>query len=497
MSHLGGESLQDHHSASHEYVFSDSSYIGSQFLQQTNYLTTVDRSAIREDPPPSKYSSEKDPTTDASEPATKSFNAPCCNGECNNQVAQQAPSKPTGKQIFCEFCGKVFAQEYVLKIHRRKHTGEKPYQCEICSKKFARNDTLQKHKRIHLPKPNTVDNNTTLHGTVSTNPDLSLNQRISVGENGDQSTVNLEGLLLTSPTPQQVVQGGQVTSGNVKSYNCDICLKPFAQRHYLQIHKRSHTGERPFQCQVCSRSFTRRDTLLIHQRTHTGVKPFQCDVCLQQFAHKHNLQIHRRKHTGEKLFQCDICAELFTRRDYLQIHRRTHTGEKPFQCDLCIQKFARRTTLEIHRRTHTGEKPFHCEFCSKQFSNRDKLRIHQRTHVRKKPHQCPTCLKKFARRDTLEIHSRRHTGLKPYNCDICLKRFAQKDYLQVHRRSVHSGQKPFHCDQCTQKFSRRDSLQRHKKTHNKQALDEVQKATSSIENNTIELQPLNKYMWLQ
>ena len=63
-----------------------------------------------------KYSSEKSPANDASEPTSKCFNAACCNGECNNQVVQQAPTKPTGKQIFCEFCGKVFFGQNAMTI---------------------------------------------------------------------------------------------------------------------------------------------------------------------------------------------------------------------------------------------------------------------------------------------------------------------------------------------------------------------------------------------
>ena len=162
-------------------------------------------------------------------------------------------------------------------------------------------------------------------------------------------------------------------------YHCDICLKPFAQRHYLAIHKRSHTGEKPFQCDFCIQKFARRDTLQIHRRIHTGEKPFHCEVCLKQFAQRDKLQIHRRTHSRKKQFHCDICFKQFAQRDYVEIHKRSHTGEKPFECDFCMQKFVRKNTLDIHRRMHTGERPYHCEICGERFAQTDKLRRHKKS----------------------------------------------------------------------------------------------------------------------
>lgn len=46
-------------------------------------------------------------------------------------------------------CGLVFRRQDKLKIHMRKHTGERPYICLHCNSKFVHNYDLKNHLRIH------------------------------------------------------------------------------------------------------------------------------------------------------------------------------------------------------------------------------------------------------------------------------------------------------------------------------------------------------------
>ena len=54
-----------------------------------------------------------------------------------------------GRNDTCEFCGKIFKNCSNLTVHRRSHTGEKPYKCELCNYACAQSSKLTRHMRTH------------------------------------------------------------------------------------------------------------------------------------------------------------------------------------------------------------------------------------------------------------------------------------------------------------------------------------------------------------
>ena len=69
-----------------------------------------------------------------------------------------------------------------------------------------------------------------------------------------------------------VVQSSPSSTSTPARYSCQVCAKPFASASALEIHSRTHSGDRPFVCSVCSKAFTTKGNLKVHMSTHAWNK---------------------------------------------------------------------------------------------------------------------------------------------------------------------------------------------------------------------------------
>ncbi|NXX15094.1 IKZF2 protein, partial [Podargus strigoides] len=149
-------------------------------------------------------------------------------------------------------------------------------------------------------------------------------------------------------------EGGiRLPNGKLK---CDVCGMVCIGPNVLMVHKRSHTGERPFHCNQCGASFTQKGNLLRHIKLHSGEKPFKCPFCSYACRRRDALTGHLRTHSGEPALSSLSSLLFFSFVNTIQVKQVVKITVwpwcllgKPHKCNYCGRSYKQRSSLEEHK----------------------------------------------------------------------------------------------------------------------------------------------------
>lgn len=249
-------------------------------------------------------------------------------------------SLPGNKPYKCQYCDKVFAGRSVLRQHLLTHSSREQFKCDLCSRSFKRKEGLDYHLSSHT------------------------RDRDFMCSICAKDFRNLRDLRAHEKLVHLNKENKPERREKSKDRRCDTCALTFLTEESFAAHQRTHAHPtRPtFPCPECPISCPSQTHLDIHLRSHTGEKPFACRYCEKSFRRKIHVTLHEARHTKDFRFPCSICDKGFPQASELRAHLSSAhvpsilTNHVEFPCHLCDKTFSCEAFLEAHIKMHEDER---------------------------------------------------------------------------------------------------------------------------------------------